>query len=50
MFRRVSLLALLGLSVFVLAALAAGQNHVITQKDKAFSTAELTVRERLFPR
>jgi len=40
---RMLLLSLLGLSVFALVAWAAGQNHVITQKDKAFSATELTV-------
>ena len=44
MFRRVSLLLLLGLGVGVLMAFAAGQSHVITQKDKAFSAADLTVK------
>ena len=38
------LLSLLGLSGCALAAWAAGQNHVITQKDKAFSATELTVK------
>ena len=44
MLHRMLLLSLLGLSVFALLAWAAGQNHVITQKDKAFSAAELTVK------
>ena len=44
MLHRMLPLSLLGLSVFALVAWAAGQNHVITQKDKAFSATELTVK------
>jgi plastocyanin len=35
---------LLMISGFVVSVLAAGQSHVITQKDKTFSVPELTVK------
>jgi plastocyanin len=44
MFRHVFMLYVLGVSVFVVTVFAAGQSHVITQKDKAFSVAELTAK------
>ena len=44
MLHRMLLPSLLGLSVCALVAWAAGQNHVITQKDKTFSATELTVK------
>ena len=43
MFQRVFIASLLGVSVCVIGAFAAGQRHVIVQKEKAFSLAELTV-------
>ena len=43
MFQRVFIASLLGVSVCVMGAFAAGQRHVIVQKEKAFSVAELTV-------
>lgn len=44
MFRRVTIFSTLGLSACVLVAFAAGPSHVVVQKDKAFSTAELKVK------
>ena len=44
MLHHMLLLSLLGLSGCALVAWAAGQNHGITQKDKAFSATELTVK------
>ena len=43
MFHRVFIASLLGVSVCVIGAFAAGQHHVIVQKEKAFSVMELTV-------
>ncbi len=43
MFQRVFIASVLGVSVCVMGAFAAGQRHVIVQKEKAFSVAELTV-------
>ncbi len=43
MFRRMYVFSLLGIGVLVVSVLAAGQPQVITQKDKTFSAADLTI-------
>jgi len=45
MFRRLYVFSLLGIGMLVAGVLAAGQPQVISQKDKAFSVADLMIHQ-----